>query len=116
MNKYSLTASILSFILAVSALPAGAAANEVRPRAALDSVETTVIEEPAENEETGDAEEIEYSVEDSVETADSESEETLEAADSEPEDTMTPEVSGSEEDTDAGEETRLMYFDLKAFK
>ena len=104
MNKYSLTASILSFILAVSALPAGAAANEVRPRAALDSVETTVIEEPAENEETGDAEEIEYSVEDSVETADSESEETLEAADSEPEDTMTPEVSGSEEDTDAGEE------------
>ena len=79
MNKYRLSASILSFILAVSALPVGAAANEIRPRAASDSEETIMIEEPADSDEAGDINEIE----DTVEAAESESEETVKEAVSE---------------------------------
>ena len=74
MNKYRLSASILSFILAVTALPVGAAANEIRPRAASDSEETIMIEEPADSGEAGEINEIE----DTVEAAESESEETVE--------------------------------------
>ena len=79
MNKYRLSASILSFILAVTALPVGAAANEIRPRAASDSEETIMIEEPADSNEAGEINEIE----DTVEAAESESEETVKEAVSE---------------------------------
>ena len=74
MNKYSLSASILSFILAVTALPVGAAANEICPRAASDSEETIMIEEPADSGEAGEINEIE----DTVEAAESESEDAVE--------------------------------------
>jgi hypothetical protein len=107
MNKYRLSASILSFILAVSALPVGAAANEIRPRAASDSEETIMIEEPTDSDEAGEINEIE----DTVEAAESESEETMEEAVSEtgeavePEEPAAGDAAGTEDAEDGGNES-----------
>lgn len=104
MNKYRLSASILSFILAVSALPAGATANEIRPRAASESEETIMIEEPADSDEAGEINEIE----DTVEAAESESEDAVEESVSEtveavePEDPGAVDAAGTEDAEDAG--------------
>ena len=112
MNNYRLTASILSFILAVSGLPANVLARETGPRAASDSAETLIIDESEDSGEAEETEEIQDTVEEAesdseevVETAGSESGENLESADTEPAETVETEESGSGNSTGAGEDT-----------
>ena len=99
MNKYRLSASILSFILAVSALPSGAAASEIRPRAASESVDTIAVEEPlddGETEETG-------VIEDSAYAEEPEAEDPVEAADSDPDESVRAEESKASDAAEAGD-------------